>query len=117
MSSAWANDARAKAVRRKRRHQPSVRLSQAAPTGMKAWWIRGWVASQSRMGPLVWLDRLSAIRYRSPWGEAWASVCSRLRYPAVVRAGAVSLQHLPRAHAQPPVDPGLLASAVGVERR
>src|SRR5260221_14583315 len=116
MSSALANDAPAKAVRRKMRHQPAIRLSQAAPAGMKAWWIRGWAANQSRMGPLVWLDRLSAIRYRSAWGEAWSSVCSSAREPAVLRAGAGSLQHLPSAHAQGAVDPGLLASAVVVER-
>ena len=116
MSSALATDAPAKALRRNRRHHPSIRCSQAAPTGMKACWIRGWAANQSRMGPLVWLDRLSAIRYRSPWGEAWSSVCSSAREPAVLRAGAVSLQHLPSAHAQGAVDPGLLESAVVVER-
>src|SRR5260370_10373738 len=44
-------------------------------------------------------------------------VCSSAREPVVVRAGAVSLQHLPRAHAQRPVDPDLLESAVIAPRR
>jgi hypothetical protein len=115
-SSALASEAPAKALRRKTRHQPSMRLSQEAPTGMKACWMRGWSASQSRMGPLRWLARWSAMRKRSPRGEAWSSACSRASYPAVLRAGAVSLQHVAVAHAQCPVDPDLLASAVRAQR-
>ena len=33
------------ALRRKIRHQPSIRFSHAAPTGMKACWVRGWASS------------------------------------------------------------------------
>ena len=59
MSSAVASEIPARAWRRKIRHQPSCRLSQQAPTGMNAWSIRWWPASQSRVGTLLWLDRLS----------------------------------------------------------
>src|SRR5689334_898239 len=31
-------------------------------------WMRGCVASHTRMGPLLWLARLSATRWRSPCG-------------------------------------------------
>ena len=42
-------------------------------------------------------------------------MCSSARYPAVVRAGAVSLQHLPVAHTQRAVDPDLLESALVIQ--
>ena len=115
ISSALARDAPANALRRKRRHPPSMRFSHAAPTGMKACWTRGWSASQSRIGPLRWLERWSAMRYRSPRGEAAVRVCSSARYPAVWRAGAVSLQHLPVAYTQRAVDPDLVESALVIQ--
>jgi hypothetical protein len=49
MSSGLANDRAARAALRKMRHQPSWRLSQHAPTGMKAWWMRGCSSSQVRV--------------------------------------------------------------------
>jgi hypothetical protein len=116
LSSASAKDTPVKAVRRKIRHQPSIRLSHAAPTGMNACWIRGCAASHSWIGPLRWLARWSATRYRSPKGEVWSRVCSSARYPAVLRAGAVSLHHLAVAHAQRPVDPDRVRSALIVHR-
>src|SRR5215472_18980855 len=65
MSSGSAKHCPAMAVRRKIRHQASCRLSQQAPTGMKAWRMRGWPVSQSRVALLLWLDRLSVITTRS----------------------------------------------------
>jgi hypothetical protein len=56
------------------------------------------------------------MRERSPWGEAWSRVCSSAREPAMLRAGAVSLQDLAGAHAQRAIDPDLLQSAVIIQR-
>lgn len=44
----------ARAVLRNSCHQPSCMLSQQAPTGMKAWWMRGWSSSQVRVDRPLW---------------------------------------------------------------
>lgn len=49
----------ARAALRKMRHQPSWRLSQQAPTGIKTCRILGWSSSQVRVDTLLCEDRLS----------------------------------------------------------
>jgi hypothetical protein len=53
LSWSSAKDCPARALRRKIRHPPSLSVSQAAPTGMKACRIRGWASNHSRMGPVL----------------------------------------------------------------
>jgi len=53
ISSGSAKDCPASAVLRKIRHQPSCRLSQQAPLGMKAWRMWGWPSSQAWVSLLL----------------------------------------------------------------
>jgi len=59
---------------RKTCHQPSCRLSQQAPVGMKTCWRRGCSAIQARVWALLWLLRLSVIMKMSPVGLLPASL-------------------------------------------
>src|SRR6266511_3958116 len=77
ISSGVANDCPARAWRRNSRHQPSWRLSQQAPLGMKVCWMRGWSISQVRVETLEWLDRLSVITMMAPVGLAVSTAASR----------------------------------------
>ena len=61
MSSGSTKRCPAMAVRREIRHRASCRLSQQAPTEMKACWIQGCPGSQSRVAQLLWPDRLPVI--------------------------------------------------------
>jgi hypothetical protein len=54
ISSGSAKSRLASAWRRRIRHQPSCKLSQQAPLGMKACWVRGWSFSEARVFLLYW---------------------------------------------------------------
>ena len=71
------------------RHQASGKFSQQAPVGMKMCCPRGLAASQSWIGGLVWLLRLSLLRRSAPVGFAAASASRCSSYPAVLRARVV----------------------------
>jgi hypothetical protein len=68
ISEASAKLCPAKASLLNSRHHASWRLSQHAPTGMKTCFTRGCFSSHRRIGGLLWLERLSVMRYRSPLG-------------------------------------------------
>ena len=62
ISPASAKLCPAKASRLNSRHHASWRFSQHAPTGMKTCSSRGCLSSHSRIGGLLWLERLSVMR-------------------------------------------------------
>src|SRR5260221_4311911 len=117
MSSWLARDWPAKALRRKIRHQPAMRFSHAAPTGMKAW-----VMGDARVvlqpvahgttqvaGQIVGDQEEIAVRIRLVERLQQGKVAA-----GVARGGGLG-QCLAVPDAQRPVDPDLVRSALIVE--
>ena len=75
ISAGSAKDCPARAALRKRRHQPSCRFHQAAPTGMKTWRIRGWSSSQVRVEMLWWEGKVPVTTTISPPGITSSTAC------------------------------------------